>query len=258
MGKYFDDVHASWRSQLESGIPCNAEDSQDVLNEYRSYCDYEGFLALGNALSKQLRYREAANVYTEALKLQPDSLAVLRLRAGRYLSVLQCDEARADLLRCMQLGGDQADISYRLGLCDYFQRRYKAAMGHFEECMPLLGDEMGIAVIYWHTLSAYRQRTAPSLLDRYHPEMEVGHHMAYENAVGVCAGARTCESLLSELEEEKEDLEYGIALYGVCGWLSHMGREKAAGDLREKLLLRDGFWPCYAYLAAWNDARQED
>lgn len=257
MGEYFDDAHASWRSQLQGGVPCEVEDSQAVLSAGRRAGDYEGFLALGNGLSRQLRYREAINAYTEALKLQPDNLAARRLRAGRHLSLLQCDEARADLLRCMELGGDSADIIYRMGLCSYFQRRYEEAMGHFEECITLCGDEMGIAVIYWHTLSAYRSHTPPLLLGRYHPEMKVGHHTAYEKAVCVCAGARTCESLLAELEEEKEDLEYGTALYGICGWLSHAGRGKVCRDYREQLLRRDGFWPCYAYLAAWNDALQD-
>ena len=85
MVKYFDDVHASWQSQL-SGIAVEIDDSADVRTARKSVDTAEGLAALGDALSKQLRYREAAETYSDALRLKPDNLSLLRRRAGRYIS----------------------------------------------------------------------------------------------------------------------------------------------------------------------------
>ena len=103
--------------------------------------------------------------------------------------------------------------------------------------MPLCDEEMGIAVMYWHTLSAARAKKPPALLKDYHPGMAVGHHTAYEKA------------MLQMLEDEKDDLEYSIVLYGLLQYPDCDEQE----CLYEKLLSRGGFWPSFAYLAAWND-----
>ena len=244
---------AFWQSQLE-GTPYEARDSAETNAARAMARDYDGFVALGGALTKQLLYREAAEAYTSALAERPDELSALRLRAGRYLSTLQCKKAEADLIRCLELGGEIIDIKYRLGLCAYYQRDYAAAMRLFCECLPLCGDELGIALIYWHTLCAYCCGTGISLLAQYHAGMDVGHHTAYEKAVSVCAGARTVDEALADLECEMEDLEYVTALYGICAYLRHKGKMERSDALMQKLLVRNSFWPCYAWLAAWNDA----
>ncbi len=72
-------------------------------------------MALGKALSQQLRYREAIDAYTEGLKSEPENLPLLRLRAGRYLTTLQNDLAIADFKKCLSLGADKPDCLYRIG-----------------------------------------------------------------------------------------------------------------------------------------------
>lgn len=148
----------------------------------------EKFCALGKALSRQLRYREAIDAYTEGLKLEPENLSLLRLRAGRYLTTLQSDPAIADFEKCLTLGAEKLDCLYRIGLAQYYAGRYEQAMEAFEGCMPLCDDEMGIAVLYWHTLSAARTEKEPMLLKYYRPDMAVGHHTAYEKAMRVWSG----------------------------------------------------------------------
>ena len=70
----------------------------------------------------------------------------------------------------------------------------------FEGCMPLCDDEMGIAVLYWHTLSAARTEKAPMLLKYYRPDMAVGHHTAYEKAMRVWSGTMPLSAALERLE----------------------------------------------------------
>lgn len=198
-------------------------------------------------------YREAAEAFSLALRIKPDDLEALRLRAGRYLSTLQTGKAYADLLRCLTLGGDALDIKYRLGLSDYFAGNFSRAMQHFEACMPLADDEMGIAVIYWHTLCAYRCVASAGLLAAYHTGTEVGHHFAYEKAVRVFSKSCAANDMLEELDSESEDLHYTITAYGLSLFLRQTGREAEGGILFENVIERNSFWPCYAYLAAWND-----
>lgn len=250
MEKPFDEIHASLKSQL-CGYPVEVEDAPAVASA-RSRKDYEGFLTLGKALSRQLRYREAIAAYTAALELRPKDLPALRLRAGRYLTTLQWDLAMEDFERCITLGGDPLDCQYRIGLASYYAGQFHAAMEWFESCMPLCDDEMGVAIIYWHALSAYRSGKEPTLLKGYRPGMNVGHHTAYEKAARVFAGESTAESLLAQCDKEPEDLEAVIAMYGVYRYLG--GQEES---LLQQILKRDGFWPCFSYLAAWNDHQNQ-
>ena len=244
----FDALHAGIESQILN-LPAGIPNSQAIRQAKSLPDSVEKFCALGKALSRQLRYREAIDAYTEGVKLEPENLPLLRLRAGRYLTTLQSDPAIADFEKCLTLGAEKLDCLYRIGLAQYYAGRYEQAMEAFEGCMPLCDDEMGIAVLYWHTLSAVRTEKAPTLLKYYRPDMAVGHHTAYEKAMRVWRGTTPLAAALEMLEREEDDLEYGITLYGLL-WHPDCA-EKAR--LSQMLLRRDGFWPSFAYLAAWRD-----
>ena len=244
----FDELHAGIGSQIMN-LPAGIPDSEAVT-QAKALPDSVGkFMSLGKALSQQLRYQEAIDAYTEGLKSEPESLPLLRLRAGRYLTTLQSNPAIADFEKCLSLGAEKLDSLYRIGLAQYYAGRYAQAMETFENCMPLCDEEMGIAVLYWHTLSAARTEKAPTLLKYYRPDMAVGHHTAYEKAMQVWSGITPLSAMLQMLEREEDDLEYGITLYGLL-----LHPDCAEKDcLSQALLRRDGFWPSFAYLAAWND-----
>lgn len=248
MEKPFDEIHTDIGSQL-LGLPHGVLDSAAVIEARQLPESAEKYLKLGKALSRQLRYREAVDAYTEVLKYDPENLTALRLRAGRYLSTLQSEKAIRDFDRCLQLDADRLDCLYRMGIAYYYAGDDAAAQKMLVSCVPYCDDEMAIAVIYWHTLSASRSGKETELLQYYCRELAVGHHTAYEKAMRVWAGQETLEGMLKQLEREEDDMEYDITLYGL---LKHPDcKEKEA--LMEKLLRRDGFWPCFAYLAAWND-----
>ena len=244
----FDALHAGIESQILN-LPAGIPDSQAVTRAKALPDSIEKSLTLGKALSRQLRYREAVAAYTEGLNLEPENLSLLRLRAGRYLTTLQSDPAIADFEKCLTLGAEKLDCLYRIGLAYYYVGRYAQAIETFENCMPLCDEEMGIAVLYWHTLSAVHAEKASTLLNNYRPDMAVGHHTAYEKAIQVWSGITPLSAMLQMLESEEDDLEYGITLYGLL-----LHPDCAEKDcLSQALLRRDGFWPSFAYLAAWND-----
>ena len=244
----FDALHAGIESQILN-LPAGIPDSQAVTQAQALPDSIEKFLILGKAFSRQLRYREAIDAYTEGLKLESENLPLLRLRAGRYLTTLQSNPAIADFEKSMSLGAERLDCLYRIGLAHYYAGRYARALETFENCMPLCDEEMGIAVIYWHTLSAVRAEKVLTLLKYYRLDMAVGHHTAYEKTIQVWSDVVPLQTMLQMLESEKDDLEYGITLYGLLWHPDCIEKE----HLSQNLLCRDVFWPSFAYLAAWND-----
>ena len=253
MKAYFAEFHAKPDWELGGG-PDLPEDTPEVASLRHSE-SYEDRIRLGNALCWQLRSRQAAEAYTSAIELDPRRLEGYRKRAGRYICTLRPESAMEDLGRCMDLGGDAMDLTYRMGLCHYYLGQYPQAMEQMEACYPLCDDEMGIAAIFWHTLSAWRCGRQPVLLEEhYRPGMQVGHHTGYDLVMGVAAGQRDLAELDRAIQTEPRDLEYSILAYGRIAMLMLRGQQEQAQALRYQLLRRDGFWISYAYIAAWNDA----
>ena len=251
MGEFFADIHAMPDSQLHGGS-CAFFDTAE-MSALRKHEDYDSHMQLAKALSFQLRYREATGVYTKAIAVKPNDTKAYRLRAARYINTLQPAKAMADFLHCRDAGGDIVDLSYRIGLCLYFMGRYRWAMEEFETAITHSDEEMGIAIIYWHTLSAWRCGAEPTLLKKYRTGMQVGHHTGYDKAMALAAGVTDWETFWEGLKGECEDLEFSIVAYGGCGYLAQKGSPAQAQTLLQEILSRDSFWISYAYLAAWND-----
>ena len=76
----FDALHAGIESQILN-LPAGIPDSQAIRQAKSLPDSVEKFRALGKALSRQLRYREAIDAYTEGLKLEPEK-SVLTPTAG--------------------------------------------------------------------------------------------------------------------------------------------------------------------------------
>ena len=255
MNRYFAEIHAGPDSQLGTA-PCRIADSPEVA-ALRGAESYEELLALADALNFQLRYRESLAVYDRAVALEPENMTAYRRRAARYITTLQPEKAVADLLRCRALGGGEADVAYRLGIACYLAGDYAASMREEARCFPLVDEEMGIAAMFWHTLSAWRAGEAPSLLrESYRPGMAVGHHTGYEAVMALAAGETTPDTMQRALASESSDLEYSILAYGTARRLLHMGRQEEGEALLRGILPRDGLWISYAYLAAWNDVNK--
>lgn len=248
MGEF---LHAGLDSQL-LGEPCRVEDTEDMF-WLRQSDDYQSRIALGNALVAQYRFKEAIDAYKNALKIRSDDWKLLNRLAGAELTLRRFDEAMARYHRCLELGADKQVIAYPLGIGCYLQKDYEAATSWFENCLPC-DDEMAIVVLYWHTLSCYRCNRVPMLLNDYHTDMKVGHHIAYQLAVSVFCGESNWKHAMAQLENETDDLNYVIALYGLCGYLDSIGKENDSAKYLTQLLKHDNFWPCVSYLAAWNDA----
>ena len=120
----FDALHAGIESQILN-LPAGIPDSQAIRQAKSLPDSVEKFRALGKALSRQLRYREAVAAYTEGLNLEPENLSLLRLRAGRYLTTLQSDPAIADF------GCGKAGLPLSDRPCPVLRRAVRTGNGSF-------------------------------------------------------------------------------------------------------------------------------
>lgn len=243
MEPFFSENHASALSQL-GDKPHRLE---------REETTYPGWMDYARELSRQLRYREAILAYTQALTLSPGSREALRQRGGKYLATLQPERAMVDFERCRALGGQEEDLSYRMGMSWFYAGVYGRAMEEFARCREAAGEEMGIAAIYWSMIAAWRLGRESALLQTYRQDMAVGHHTAYAFVVKTVLGYLPLEQALWELDAQEDDLEFSMQGYGLAAYCAHLGHSDTAQAICQEILSRDNFWISFAFLAAWND-----
>ena len=257
MGKYFADVHASYKSQFEN-LPHALSDTDEILTCRAKPQTYETLLELADALCWQLRFREAIDALTQAVKLEPERMEAYRKRGPKYLDTLQFEQALTDYTHCEQADGVSVMSRYRIGMAHYLMGKYGDAICAFSDSLAIApqDDDMYIADVYWLVLSQLRAGKADAaqktLRQHYRPDMYVGHHTAYEKAMRAAAGYASMD-ILAELDAEPDDLQYAMTAYGLCVLLQAHDEKEKADALREKLLKRDGFWFCFSYLAAYHD-----
>lgn len=240
-------MKASRESQLGTA-PCAAEDSEEMF-WLRQNDDLQSRLELGTALAAQYRYREAADVWTRAAADFPADRSVWLRIGGALLTVRDFEGSLRAYEKYIALGGAEKDAAYALGVRAYLLGDFGGAAAWFEKCLPC-GDETLIAVVYWHCLSRLRGGGELTLLEKYRPGADYGHHAAYETVVSVLAGAAEPETALASLGG-LGDLDCCIAAYGLYVILQSRGCE--AGELLDGVLAHESVWPNVASLAAWND-----
>ena len=247
------------KASLESQIgnaPCTAEDTEEIF-WLREADDYQSRVALGNALAGQYRFKDAICAYQNALRIRRDVWTVFSRLAVAYLTIRRFAEAKEQYERCLAIGADPKAVALPIGVWHYLKGEYSTAADWFAKCLPC-GDEMAIAVIYWHTLCRYRICGEPDLLPMYRREMHAGHHTAYQLAVSVFCGDVSWKDAAAEADQELSELNRVIALYGICGYLRSVGETAKSTEFLQALLTYRTYWPCIAYLAAWNDAHASE
>lgn len=245
---------ASLESQFEGAL-CDVEDTEEMF-WLRQSDDYQSKIALGNALSAQYRFREAAQAFEAASYIRNNDPSLYTRLGGAYLTIRKFKAAYDAYMRSLDLGGAEQSVSYPLGMWHYLQEDYRIAAEWFAKCLPC-GDELAIAVIYWHCLCCFRSGSHLELLKHYRTDMKVGHHTAYQTAVSLFAGETDIRAVFDALESERDDLNYVIAAYGLYVYLAVKDEKKKGDTLLQGILSRKMIWPCISYLTAWNDAHRQ-
>lgn len=245
-----EETWASIDSQLGEE-PCLCEDTEEMF-WLRQSDDYESKVKLGNCLSRQYRFKEAIAAYELAQKIRSDDRMLYIRLGGAYLTLFQYKEARSAYEKAMILDKSEKTAAYPMGILHYLQEDYEKASEWFGKTLPCDG-ETEIAILYWNALCSMRGGFSDALIATYLSTLEVGHHTAYKDAVLVMRGELSVTDALLKAEQDKNDLNSVVLLYGISIYLEHLGKMREARETTDLLLERKGVWPCISYLAAWND-----
>lgn len=243
-------AYASFQSQFGTA-PVDVEDTEEMF-WLRESDDYASRVKLGSLLASQYRFREAVAEFQAAAVIRSDDPALFIRLGGAFLTLRQFEPAMEAYQKSLALGASPQSVSYPMGVWYYLNQDYQHAASCFENCLPC-GDELAIAVLYWHALSCCRGNLPDHLLETYHENMKVGHHTAYRSAVEVLLGKTDAESTLMQADNDPDPLNAVIAMYGIILYMECRENSRQTGQYREKLLSRSSVWPCISWLAAWND-----
>jgi tetratricopeptide (TPR) repeat protein len=291
--RYFAPIHASKESQffdLPHHLE-DPPEMTELKTRLEGEPDNPGLiLELCKEYIYQLRYREAIEGYNRAGALRPEDPDIRRQRAPRFLNTLQFEKAYADFTFCEAARPGTLDIAYRLGLTCYMMGRRLEAADWFaragEYAKAADDGEMEVAALYWQILAAagIRGEFGPWL--NFDFTRNVDHHWAYRDTAklfreafgpggvlegGLRGGTGQAEDLPPEIrkslleaasglyrppapdDDEERTMSGTILNYGAYCFYRYLGERDRAGEILKVILEHDGFWPCYAYLAAWTD-----
>lgn len=195
----------------------------------------------GRRLAYLGRFEEAQRVYTRGLELHPDSIALLRHRGHRYLTLRRYSAAVADLSRAAALCSGHADqiepdgmpnaagvprstlqgnVFYHLGLAHFLLGEFPDARAAFEQCrIRATNDDMLCATLHWQWCTLRRlgkDAEAEALLAPVHENMEILENRSYHQLLLLYKGERDAEELLRNVRSDGPSdsaLAFGIAHY---------------------------------------------
>ncbi|MEQ9398980.1 MAG: DUF1697 domain-containing protein [Longimicrobiales bacterium] len=217
------------------------------------------------------QYREAIDLYTQAIELAADDWRPYRFRGHRWISLRDFDRGIADLETARALAPMNWDVAYHLGLGYYLAGRFADAADEYTRCLDLADDpeaqaadtedfrscarnatdpESTVAMTEWAVraaLRAGRDDQVQALLATVPSDWEISENIAYYHDLLFYKGERTAEELLNVGEDGPYRRE--TVGYGVANWWLAQGDTAAAQELLEELVL-DPWWPGFGRIAA--------
>lgn len=249
-------------------LETNLERAQVELR--REPTSEEAVIWVGRRYAYLGEYREAIAVFTEGLRVHPESAKLLRHRGHRWITVREFDKAIADLSRAAMLSRGTLDevepdgapnaygvprstlhtnIYYHLGLAKYLTGDFAGAAGAFGKCLEISpNDDMRVASVNWLYLSlrrAGRGDEAARALAVVRPDMEILENEAYLRLTLFYEGRLSRSAALGG----GEGIDGTTAAYGVGAWLVCEGKAEEARAVFERIVAGED-WASFGHIAA--------
>jgi tetratricopeptide (TPR) repeat protein len=229
-------------------------------------------------LARRLGYlgniREAIDIYTRGMVIQPDNPWLYRHRGHRYISVRELDKAIADLekattlvagkpdiveedgqpnARNMPIGTLHSNIAYHLGLAYYLK-------GDFEKAIPVYrreienakNDDRLVSTAHWLYMSLRRlgrDQEAAASLANIGRTMNVVENDTYHRLLLMYKGLLPGDSVLAIGPTGEMSVTDATAAYGIANWHLYNGRRAEAERLFRRIIA-GGQWGSFGYIAA--------
>lgn len=235
----------------------------------------ESHVWLGRRLAYLGRYREAIEVYSQALQRWPESHELYRHRGHRWISVREFDKAIGDLEKATRLIEDVPDrvepdgapnkyniprstshsnIWYHLGLAYYLKGDFDNALRCYRTCIQFCAnDDMLCATTDWLYMTLRRlgrRAEAAGVLKPISADMEILENVSYHKRLLMYKGEIEPDALLAT--EGASDLDLATQGYGVGNWYLYNGNETRAREIFARVV-QGTYWPAFGFIAAEAD-----
>lgn len=234
----------------------------------------EAAIWLGRRTAYLGRYRQAIEIYSEALLQHPDSAQLLRHRGHRHITLRNFDAAIADFERAAELIDGHQDIVeadgqpnasniptstlhtniwYHLGLVRFLREEYALAEIAYRNCLgESKNQDMEVAARYWLYLSLSRQLkqdAADRVAARVGANWRIIENHAYHRLLLLYAGRLG----VADLEKASgTGIQNATQAYGLCNHFLIRG-DRPEAIARMHRLLDGGQWQAFGYIAAEAD-----
>src|SRR5687767_6325596 len=240
----------------------------------RAPTNADSIIWFGRRLAYLGRLREAIDVYSRGIALQPDNPWVYRHRGHRYISVREIDRAVADLERATRLvagtpdqvepdgqpnarntpiGTLHSNIAYHLGLAYYLKGDYARAVDVYRrELADARNDDRRVSTAHWLYMSLRRlgrDTEAAELLIPFRSDMNVIENEAYHRLMLMYKGEMPVEAVLPVSASGEMSVTDATAAYGIGTWHLYNGRRAEAEQIFRRIIA-GGQWGAFGYIAA--------
>lgn len=235
----------------------------------RSPASRDAWIWVGRRLGYLGRYRDAIDVYSEALERWPGDPFLLRHRGHRHLSVRAFGRAVDDLAAaataCRQVPDEvepdglpvpgrpphsslHFNVYYHMALAYFVQGEMDIAVGAWLLCLACSDDdESRVAVTHWLWCARMRAGDvagARATVQGITADMDVVENTAYHQLCLLYKGARTRAQLTAGAGSSGAAMRFGLAHYALVAG----DREEGEAALRE--LAVDPGWAAFGVIAA--------
>lgn len=220
------------------------------------------------------RYRDAVEIYSDALLQHPNSPELLRHRGHRFITLRKFAAAIEDYERAARLIRGQQDmveadgqpnsrnipnstlhtnIWYHLGLAHYLRGEYALAEIAYRNCLAKSKNrDMEVAARYWLYLSLSRQLkqdAADAVAAKVGRNWDIIENHAYHRLLLLYDGKL---DVVDFAKMTRTGVQDATLAYGLCNYsLSHGDRDAAIASMHRLLDTKE--WAAFGYIAAEAD-----
>ena len=237
--------------------------------------DLENIIWLGRRNAYLYKYNKAIEIYTDGMKIHPDSPELYRHRGHRYISTRKFDQAIQDFEKAAKLVAGrpieiepdglpnklniplsnlQFNIYYHWGLAYYLKGEFEKAQELYEKCLEYSNNpDLYVATADWLYMTYMRngeKAKAENLLNTIGPDIEIIENASYLKRLNMYKGILQPEDLL-DLNNQDEGAQLDIVTqgYGVGNWYLYNNQPEKAKEIFEKILDCQ-YWPAFGFLGA--------
>jgi len=235
---------------------------------------------VGRRLAYPGRFREAIDVYTEAIGKFPQDARLYRHRGHRYITTRQFALAIADLNTAARLIKGKPDepepdgqpnarniptstlqfnIWYHLGLAYYLTGNNPKALAAYRQCLKVSNTpDRLVATSHWLYMTLRRlnrSREAAEVLTPIGLQMDIIENRGYYRLLLMYKGSVSPEALRDEALKEASSAGAYSILYGLGNWYLYSKRRNEAIRIFQEMLSGNQ-WTSFGYIAAEADMKR--